>query len=164
MGERRDVSSVHAGGAAAFPGTLWYVYENTRNPKVLEYARMYVHFACQWENTTDNHDVGFMLYCSFGKRTAPHERQSLKRLLLTQERSWRRASNPRWSLIRSWDHNRDKTAVSGYHRQHDEPRTADVEPPNVRVTKPSAKWQSLHADKTLEHHFRPDFSSWHVVS
>lgn len=49
-----------------FPGVLWYVYENGRNPRVLEYARMFTARVEREKHTTDNHDVGFMLYCSFG--------------------------------------------------------------------------------------------------
>lgn len=53
-------------------------------------------------------------------------------------------------------------AISGYYRQHDEPRVAllgntgygDSTFYKVAVT---------HADTTMKNHFRPDYSSYHVV-
>ena len=62
-----DVSSDSRWWCSGFyPGTLWYLYENSGNPEVLEYARMYSARVEREKLTTDNHDVGFMIGCSFG--------------------------------------------------------------------------------------------------
>ena len=51
---------------SAREGRLPRTWENGRNPRVLEYARMFTARVEREKHTTDNHDVGFMLYCSFG--------------------------------------------------------------------------------------------------
>jgi len=66
-----------------FPGVLWYVYENGRNPRVLEYARMFTARVEREKHTTDNHDVGFMLYCSFGNGLRLTGDKSYEEVLLT---------------------------------------------------------------------------------
>lgn len=79
-----------------FPGVLWYVYENGRNPRVLEYARMYTARVEREKYTTDNHDVGFMLYCSFGNGCASRETSPTRRCCSPGRARWRRASSPKW--------------------------------------------------------------------
>ena len=73
-----------------FPGVLWYVYENGRNPRVLKYARMFTARVEREKHTTDNHDVGFMLYCSFGNGLRLTGDKSYEEVLLTGARSLRR--------------------------------------------------------------------------
>ena len=91
-----------------FPGVLWYVYENGRNPRVLEYARMFTARVEREKHTTDNHDGGCMLYCSFGNGLRLTGDKSYEEVLLTGARSLATRFKPEVGLIRSWDHNRDK--------------------------------------------------------
>ena len=146
-----------------FPGTLWYVYENSRDPRVLEYARMYTARVEREKYTTDNHDVGFMLYCSFGNGLRLTGDKSYEEVLLTGARSLATRFKPEMGLIRSWDHNRDKWQY---------PVIID-NMMNLELLLWAAgysgdeyfrKMAVSHADKTMEYHYRPDFSSWHVVS
>src|SRR5690606_8231717 len=63
----KDVSSDSRWWCSGFfPGSLWYIYENSQNPAVLKYAELYTDRVERKKYTTDNHDVGFMIYCSFG--------------------------------------------------------------------------------------------------
>ncbi len=146
-----------------FPGVLWYVYENGRNPRVLEYARMYTARVEREKYTTDNHDVGFMLYCSFGNGLRLTGDESYKEVLLTGARSLATRFKPEVGLIRSWDHNRDKWQypVIIDNMMNLELLMWAAERSGDRSLRDMAV---SHADKTMEHHFRPDFSSWHVVS
>lgn len=146
-----------------FPGTLWYVYENSRDPRVLEYARMYTARVEREKYTTDNHDVGFMLYCSFGNGLRLTGDKSYEEVLLTGARSLATRFKPEVGLIRSWDHNRDKwqypviidnmmnLEMLFWASKH----TGDPVYRDVAVR---------HADITMQNHFRDDASSFHVVS
>lgn len=146
-----------------FPGVLWYVYENGRNPRVLEYARMFTARVEREKHTTDNHDVGFMLYCSFGNGLRLTGDESYEEVLLTGARSLATRFKPEVGLIRSWDHNRDKwqypviidnmmnLEMLFWASKH----TGDPVYRDVAVR---------HADITMKNHFRDDASSFHVVS
>ena len=49
-----------------FPGVLWYLYENKPSEELMQYAIDYTERVKQEQYTTDNHDTGFIIYCSFG--------------------------------------------------------------------------------------------------
>ena len=49
-----------------FPGVLWYLYEANGNDTLRAFAENFTKRVEREQYTTDNHDVGFMLYCSFG--------------------------------------------------------------------------------------------------
>lgn len=146
-----------------FPGTLWYLYENSRNPEVLNYARMYTDRVEREKYTTNNHDVGFMLYCSFGNGFRLTGDEHYKDVLLTGARSLATRYKPHIGLIRSWDHNKENWQ---YPVIIDNIMNLEL---LLWASKQSGdsvfKEISLsHADKTIAYHFRPDYSSYHVVS
>ena len=49
-----------------FPWGIWYLYEVNQDDSLKMYAENYTKRIENEKYTTDNHDVGFMLYCSFG--------------------------------------------------------------------------------------------------
>ena len=49
-----------------FPGELWYLYEYNPTPEMKKYAEMYTDRVEEVKHITYSHDVGFMLYCSYG--------------------------------------------------------------------------------------------------
>ena len=146
-----------------FPGTLWYLYENNRNPEVLEYARLYTARVEREQFTTDNHDVGFMLFCSFGNGLRLTGDSTYRQVLLNGARSLATRFRPEVGLIRSWDHSREKWQypVIIDNMMNLELLMWAAENSGDSTLREMA---CSHADKTLEHHFRPDGSSWHVVS
>ncbi len=160
----KDVSSDSRWWCSGFfPGTLWYLYGNNKNAEVLKYARLYTGRVEREKYTTDNHDVGFMIYCSFGNGYRLTHDNSYKEVMLTAAKSLSTRYNPKVGLIRSWDHNKDKWQY---------PVIID-NLMNLELLLWAAnqsgnnKFREIalsHADKTMKHHFRPDYSSYHVVS
>lgn len=146
-----------------FPGTLWYLYENSKSTEMLRYAKLYTSRVEREKFTTDNHDVGFMLYCSFGNGfRLTHDKQYAE-VLLTGAKSLSTRFNPKVGLIRSWDHNKKKWQY---------PIVID-NMMNLELLLWAADYSGdskfrqialSHADKTMIHHYRPDFSSYHLVS
>lgn len=59
-----------------FPGVLWYLYEVSSDDSLKNYAQEFTKRIEREQYTTTNHDVGFMLYCSFG-RTTTYKRRIL---------------------------------------------------------------------------------------
>ena len=49
-----------------FPGTLWYLYENSGNKELEKYAWMFTNRINKEQYNKGTHDLGFMLYCSYG--------------------------------------------------------------------------------------------------
>ena len=146
-----------------FPGSLWYLYENNKNPLILKYAKLYTDRIEREKFTTDNHDVGFMIYCSFGNGYRLTENNHYKEVMLTAAKSLSTRYNPRVGLIRSWDFNKDKWQ---YPVIIDNMMNLELLLwASDNSDNPKFKEIALsHADKTIEHHFRPDNSSYHVVS
>ncbi len=146
-----------------FPGSLWYIYENTNNKKILEFAQLYTDRVEREKFTTDNHDVGFMLYCSFGNGLRLTGEKKYEEVLTTGAYSLATRFNPKIGLIRSWDHSTDRWQfpVIIDNMMNLElllwaaEQTGDSQLIDMSVS---------HANKTMEHHFRPDYSSYHVVS
>ena len=49
-----------------FPGSLWYAYELTGNERLKEEAVRYTNRLYPVRKYRDNHDIGFMMNCSYG--------------------------------------------------------------------------------------------------
>ena len=162
--KNKDVSSDSRWWCSGFfPGSLWYIYENTKNPEILDYAKMYTDRVEREKYTVDNHDVGFMLYCSFGNGLRLTGEERYKEVLLTGARSLATRYREKVGLIRSWDHN---TKVWQYPVIIDNLMNLELLLWAAEYSG-DAKLKEIavsHADKTIQNHFRPDYSSYHVVS
>lgn len=49
-----------------YPGVLWYLFEVTHDDSLKYFASEYTQRVLKEQYTTDNHDVGFIISCSFG--------------------------------------------------------------------------------------------------
>ena len=146
-----------------FPGTLWYLYEHSEDQEIRDWAKEYTSRVEREKHTTDNHDVGFMLYCSFGNGLRLTGNDDYAEVLVTGSRSLSTRYNPDIGLIRSWDFNKEQwqypviidnmmnLELLTWAFQH----TGDSTFLNIALS---------HADKTMKHHYREDNSCWHVVS
>jgi len=160
----KDVSSDSRWWCSGFfPGTLWYLYENSKDTTILRYAKLYTDRVEREKFTTDNHDVGFMLYCSFGNGLRLTGEERYNEVLLTGAKSLATRYNSNVGLIRSWDHNKD---IWQYPVIIDNIMNLELLLWAARYSGNSLfKEISIsHADKTMKNHYRPDFSSYHVVS
>ncbi|MDR2388370.1 MAG: glycoside hydrolase family 88 protein [Tannerellaceae bacterium] len=147
-----------------FPGLLWYLYENDPKPELLSYARLYTGRVEAEQYNTGTHDLGFMLLCSFGNGYRLTSDTLYRRVLLTGAASLLKRFHPAVGLIRSWDNTNG--GLWDYAVIIDNMMNLEL---LFRAWRESGEehFRDLavaHADKTLEEHFREDFSSWHVVS
>lgn len=146
-----------------FPGVLWLLYENSRNEELLKYAREYTARVEKEQYTTDNHDVGFMLYCSYGNGLRITGDTAYKAVLLQGAKSLSTRFRPQIGLIRSWDFNKEEWQ---YPVIIDNMMNLEL---LMWASKNSndttfARIARSHADNTQQHHFRADNSTYHVVS
>ena len=146
-----------------FPGTLWYMYEFTGDEYWAEHARMHTEILSDIQYNTESHDVGFMVYCSYGNGLRLKGTEGYEGVIVNAAKSLCSRFQEGAGIIRSWDWG----AKRGW--------TCPVIIDNMmnlellfrasEITKDSTYFKVAvsHADKTLANHFRPDYSTWHMV-
>ena len=146
-----------------FGGSLWFIYEFTRDPKWKEAAEKWTMVLEKEKFNTTTHDLGFMLYCSFGSGYRLTGDKIYKQILLTGAKSLATRFDPKVGLIKSWEifQNKYKYPVIIDNMMNLEflfwaaKESGNQSYYNICIT---------HADNTLKNHFRADNSSYHVVS
>lgn len=146
-----------------FPGTLWYLYEVTGEAKLRGFAEEFTSRVEREQYTTSHHDVGFMLYCSFGNGLRITGNQEYKQVLMQGAKSLITRYDDNVKLIRSWNSHKD---IWQYPVIIDNMMNLELlcwATNNSNV----ARYTDIainHADNTMKYHYRPDNSCYHVVS
>ncbi|MDR0413140.1 MAG: glycoside hydrolase family 88 protein [Dysgonamonadaceae bacterium] len=141
-------------------GTLWYLYEYTRDDRLKAAAEDLTRRVERQQYTTDNHDVGFMVGCSYGNAYRLTGCPEYRAAVVNAARSLATRFDPVRGVIRSWDHPQWHFPVI-----IDNMMNLELLCEASRLSgDPSFRTIALsHADTTLKYHFRPDGSSCHVV-
>lgn len=146
-----------------FPGELWYLYENNPTSDLEKYARLFTGRVEKAKNITYSHDVGFMLYCSFGNGLRLTGDTIYQQVLETGARSLATRYDSVIGVIRSWDFNKQKWQ---YPVIIDNMMNLELLMWTAKHTGDESfeKMAVSHADVTMMNHFRDDYSCYHVVS
>ena len=146
-----------------FPGELWYLYENTPTPELKRYAEMFTEQVEKAKNIKYSHDLGFMINCSFGNGYRLTGNEKYKEIMLTGANSLYSRYRPNVGLIRSWDFAKNRWQ---YPVIIDNMMNLEFMMWATKATGDNCYREAAisHAEKTMEHHFREDYSCWHVVS
>ena len=136
-------------------------YELTGDEALAKEARKYTDRLQDMQYYTGNHDLGFMMFCSYGQgiRLKPEPTDSL--ILIHSSESLCSRFRPEVGLIRSWDFGDWSYPVIIDNMMNLEMLFWASEQTN------NPKYREIaisHADKTLKNHFREDMTSYHVVS
>jgi unsaturated chondroitin disaccharide hydrolase len=109
---------------------------------------------------TSTHDLGFMLYNSFGNGYRLTENPIYKDILVTGAKSLISRYNDTVGCIRSWDHGKWSFPVIV-----DNMMNLEYLFWATRVTGDSIFYKIAvnHTNKTIQNHYRKDWSSYHVV-
>jgi len=86
-----------------YPGSLWYLYEYTGNEIFSNEAHKRTMLLEPLKDHRATHDLGFMLYCSFGNGLRLTGNDVYKQILLTGAESLASRYNPVVKAIKSWD-------------------------------------------------------------
>jgi hypothetical protein len=144
-----------------FPGSLWYIYEYSKDSAMLNYAQKFSKRIESEKFTTDNHDVGFMLYCSFGNGYRLTHDTSYPEILVTSSNSLITRYRPKIKSIQSWD----KSEIYNCPVIIDNMMNLEMLFWASKYTNDS-KFKEIavnHANSTIKNHFRKDFSSYHLI-
>ena len=145
-----------------FPGSLWYLYEATGEAKWRASAEKFTAYLEPEQHNTGTHDIGFMLYCSYGNGLRLTGNAAYKSVLLNGAKSLSTRFNPTVGAIKSWDHGVGKFT---YPVIIDNMMNLELMFWAAREGK-VARYRDLalkHADTTLANHFRSDHSTFHVI-
>jgi len=145
-----------------YAGSIWYLNFLTEDEKwkhlALEYTKK-LDTIKYWEG---NHDVGFIMECSYGNAVKKTASKAFDSVIVQTAKSLSTRFHPKAGIIQSWDASKkwncpviidnmmnlellfNATKISGDSSYYD-----------IAVS---------HANKTLENHFRSDNSSYHVLN
>jgi hypothetical protein len=145
-----------------FPGLLWYLAGASQEPMLGRAAVRWTAGleAQQWNRTT--HDLGFMMFCSYGNGLRVDTSGRYRRVLLQSAATLARRFNPRVGCIKSWDWN----AAWQFPVIVDNMMNLEL---LFWASKngggPALREMAVtHALTTMRHHLRPDGSTFHVVN
>ena len=86
-----------------FPGSLWYLYEYSHDTMILHEAEKRLALLEKERYNTQTHDLGFMLFCSFGNAYRITGKPEYKEVLSTAASSLATRYRPTVKSIQSWE-------------------------------------------------------------
>lgn len=152
-----------------FAGTLWYMYELTGDEKWAEHARRHTEILHDIQYLKWHHDVGFMVYDSYGNGLRLKHLPGYDTVLVNTARSLSTRFRPKAGILQSWNVvNNGWQSLRGWKCPViiDNMMNLELLFQASKLTGDN-KYKDIairHADKTMACHFRPDMTSYHVVS
>ncbi|WP_346237070.1 glycoside hydrolase family 88 protein [Niabella insulamsoli] len=144
-----------------FPGSLWLIYEATGDNEIKAIAEKRLKLEEKEQRFTGNHDIGFMIFCSFGNAYRITGNPTYKKVIDTAAFWQIKRYKPSIHAIQSWNQsNKFRCPVIIDNMMNLEQlcwvsqNGGDPKYKDIAIT---------HANTTLKNHFRKDHSSYHVV-
>ncbi|MEO7961949.1 MAG: glycoside hydrolase family 88 protein, partial [Ginsengibacter sp.] len=143
-----------------FPGALWLMYEYTGDNTWKSRAQEWTAGLENQKNNTTTHDVGFMIYSSFGNGYRLTQDGNYKSIIIKAAQSLSTRYNPTVGAIKSWNN-----VAFTYPVIIDNMMNLELLFYATKLSGDSSfyKIAKQHALTTILNHFRPDNSSYHVV-
>lgn len=144
-----------------YPGTLLYLYEQTKDASLLTEADRILGVLKKEQFNKSTHDLGFMMYCSFGNALKIDPKPEYKEILINSAKSLVTRFDPKVGCIKSWNGKKNDFLVIIDNMMNLEllfwatRETGDSSYYKIAVT---------HANTTMKNHFRDDYSSYHVIN
>ena len=145
-----------------FPGCMWYIYEYTQDDKWKENAAAWTEGLKEQQYYTGNHDLGFMMYCSYGAGYRLTGNEDYKKVVLQSAASLMKRYNPEIGCTRSWGNisDRDDFVVIIDNMVNLELLLWASKNGGSKDSYAAAVSHSLQTEKAL---IRDDYSTYHVV-
>lgn len=151
-----------------YPGCLWYVYEYTDKEDWKDAAIKWTEALEPLKKLTNHHDIGFLMYCSFGNAYRLTGNEAYKDVLVESARSLCTRFNEKTGCIKSWNYRKSWNGKDEwfYPVIIDNMMNLELLYFATKVTGDSvyAKVANRHAETTAKNQFREDYSNYHVVN
>jgi uncharacterized protein YyaL (SSP411 family) len=150
-----------------FPGSLWYLYELTGDTLWRHEAERWTHSLESLKTFTQHHDLGFMMYCSYGNALRLAPKPEYAAILIQSAESLSSRYSDRTKVIKSWNHRKAWNGTTEWFY----PVIVD-NMMNLEMLFAASKLSGdrkyydiavTHANTTLKNHIREDYSTYHVV-
>lgn len=143
-----------------YPGTLLYLYTATKDTVLYHEALRKLQVLEKEKNNHHTHDLGFMMYCSFGNAWHIDRDSAWRDIILASARSLAGRFSKTVGCTRSWD-----SGPSQFMVIIDNMMNLELLFAATQMTGDSSFYRIAvsHANTTMKNHFRPDYSSYHLV-
>ena len=144
-----------------YPGSLLLLYRQNHDEQLLTEANRMLAALTKEQYNTHTHDLGFMMYTSFGNANKIEPQPADKQILINSAKSLATRFNPKVGCIKSWDSKPTDFLVIIDNMMNLEllfwttKETGDSSFYKIAVT---------HANTTMKNHYRADYSSYHVIN
>lgn len=151
-----------------FPGTLWYIYEYTKDDKWKANAEKFTEALDSAQFVTWHHDVGFMIEDSYGQGYRLTGNEEYRQAVIDAAKSLSTRYRPKAKIIQSWD--TDASWIEG--RGWDMPVIID-NMMNLKLLYQATKYTkdtsyahiaNMHATETMKNQYRENYSCFHLVN
>ncbi|WP_291528094.1 glycoside hydrolase family 88 protein [Bacteroides sp. UBA939] len=151
-----------------FPGSLWYLYEMNGDTAFLTAAKALTAKIEKGKTLTWHHDVGFIIECSYGNALRLTGEQYYAGVIVEAAKSLSTRFREIPGVIQSWNVNGNSwQAQRGWECPViiDNMMNLELLFHATRLSNDSTYYKIAvsHADRTLQEHFRPDGSCYHVI-
>jgi len=150
-----------------WPGILWYAYEYTQEEqwkaKADSFSRALFPLV---DSSAIDHDLGFQVFCSIGNGYRLTGNPEYKRILLRAADTLSKLYNPKVGTILSWPR---QVPGADYPLRHNSIMDNMINLELLFWASKNGGDKHLydiavkHAETTMNNHFRPDYTSYHVV-
>lgn len=147
-----------------FPGTLWEIYEYSGEEEFRSLAERETAKVEPMKLVEDHHDVGFQIGCSFGNQYRLTGDSHALEVMRTAAENLTHAFTPEVGCIKSWPFVKEGFQWS-YPVIIDNMMNLELlmTVGNIDGNEKLTNVALSHAEKTMQNHFRDDFSCCHLV-
>ena len=147
-----------------YPGSLWYTYLYTGNEEIKALAEKNTEKLYIETQVVRSHDIGFMVNCSYGNAYRITGDEKYREPFINAAHLLATRFNPTVGLTLSWN-------VTPKRKHWRYPVIID-NMMNLELLTKAHKLSGVdsllnvaltHANTTMKNHFRPDYTTWHVV-
>ncbi len=144
-----------------YPGSLWEIYKLTGSEIWKKRALDYTERMESVKFFTENHDIGFMIECSFGNAIKTLKTTKYDAIIVQSAKSLASRYRSKAGVIQSWN----KGSKWNCPVIIDNMMNLELLFHATRISGDSTYYNIAvqHANKTLKNHFRDDSSSYHVL-
>lgn len=150
-----------------FAGSLWYMYELTGDEKWAEAAQQHTEHLHDIQYLTWHHDVGFMVYDSYGNGRRLKGLVQYDTVIVNTAKSLATRFRPEAGVLQSWNADKGWQAQRGWKCPVIIDNMMNLEllfkASEISGDDTFKNIAISHSDKTILHHYRDDYSTWHVV-
>ncbi len=141
-----------------FPGCLWYIYKWNNEQQWKNWATSWTASMEREKNDAGTHDVGFKIFCSFGKGYPLTQSETYRQVIIKAAQSLATRYNATVGCLRSWNNRTFPVIIDNMM--------------NLEILFWASKnggqpeWYDMavtHALRTMEDHVRDDGSTYQIV-